>query len=76
MDSERMAGHRVDSPIPVRPEAAKPAEIFRLPGVSNHFNGHDLKIFFRCFVGAWVGSLLMFINPSLHELGTATFFAW
>ncbi|KAL3444137.1 hypothetical protein BJX65DRAFT_297785 [Aspergillus insuetus] len=70
-----MTGHPVDSPIPARPEAAKLAKVPRLPGVSNHFNGHDLKIFFRCFVGAWVGSLLMFIDPSLHELGTATFFA-
>ncbi|KAJ0413216.1 hypothetical protein BJY00DRAFT_320006 [Aspergillus carlsbadensis] len=70
-----MTDPQMHSPTLVQPEAAKPAGVPRVPGISNHFNGHDLKIFFRCFIGAWVGSLLMFINPSLHELGTATFFA-
>ncbi|KAL2839889.1 hypothetical protein BJX68DRAFT_271938 [Aspergillus pseudodeflectus] len=70
-----MTGSQGDTSTLGRPGAAKAAEVSLLTGLFSHFNGHDLKIFFRCFVGAWVGSLLMFINPSLHELGTATFFA-
>ncbi|PYI05946.1 hypothetical protein BO78DRAFT_419262 [Aspergillus sclerotiicarbonarius CBS 121057] len=47
----------------------------RLPPFLNHFNGRDLKIFFRCWVAAWVACLLIFIHPSLESIGTATFFA-
>lgn len=47
----------------------------KLPGFLDHFNARDLKVVFRCSVAAWVASLLIFINPSLHEVGTATFFA-
>ncbi|KAL2811472.1 hypothetical protein BJX63DRAFT_444061 [Aspergillus granulosus] len=70
-----MTGLQPVNPILVRPEDTEACRTSRLPGIFNHFNGHDLKIFFRCFVGAWVGSLLMFMDPSLHGLGTATFFA-
>ncbi|KAL2838093.1 hypothetical protein BJY01DRAFT_237597 [Aspergillus pseudoustus] len=70
-----MADSQQDHSTAVRPAALRTAGAPRLPGFFNHFSGHDLKIFFRCFVGAWVGSLLMFIRPSLHNLGTATFFA-
>lgn len=47
----------------------------KLPGWLDHFNARDLKVLFRCSVAAWVASLLIFINPSLHQIGTATFFA-
>ncbi|RAK99802.1 uncharacterized protein BO80DRAFT_494516 [Aspergillus ibericus CBS 121593] len=47
----------------------------RLPPFLDHFNGRDLKIFFRCWVAAWVACLLIFIHPSLESIGTATFFA-
>lgn len=48
----------------------------KLPAWLDHFNARDLKVLFRCSVAAWVASLLMFIGPSLHQIGTATFFAW
>ena len=41
----------------------------------DHFNRHDLKIFFRCWLAAWVAILLVFIQPSLQQLGSASFFA-
>jgi Putative ER transporter, 6TM, N-terminal len=47
----------------------------KLPGWLDHFNARDLKVLFRCSVAAWVASLLIFIGPSLREIGTATFFA-
>lgn len=47
----------------------------KLPGWLDHFNARDLKVLFRCSVAAWVASLLIFIRPSLLEIGTATFFA-
>jgi hypothetical protein len=47
----------------------------KLPGFLDHFNARDLKVLFRCSVAAWVASLLIFIHPSLQEIGTATFFA-
>lgn len=47
----------------------------KLPGWLDHFNARDLKILFRCTVAAWVASLLIFINPALQTIGTATFFA-
>lgn len=46
-----------------------------LPPWLNHFNAHDLKTFFRCWAAAWVATLLIFINPTLTNLGQATFFA-
>ncbi|KAH8696737.1 hypothetical protein BGW36DRAFT_297410 [Talaromyces proteolyticus] len=46
-----------------------------LPAFLDHFNARDLKVFFRCWVAAWVACLLFIINPSLRSLGTATFFA-
>ncbi|KID80300.1 uncharacterized protein G6M90_00g010820 [Metarhizium brunneum] len=46
-----------------------------LPPWLNHFNIHDGKIVFRCWVAAWVASLLMLIQPSLTNLGVAAFFA-
>lgn len=47
----------------------------RLPSWLDHFNGRDLKVLFRCWAAAWVAALLMFINPTLHTIGTETFFA-
>ncbi|KAL4891712.1 hypothetical protein BDV59DRAFT_203308 [Aspergillus ambiguus] len=47
----------------------------RLPAFLDHFNARDLKVFFRCWVAVWVASLLIFISPTLHSIGTATFFA-
>ncbi|KAJ5908322.1 hypothetical protein N7495_001004 [Penicillium taxi] len=47
----------------------------KLPPFLDHFNNRDLKVLFRCSVAAWVASLLIFIGPSMREIGTATFFA-
>jgi hypothetical protein len=47
----------------------------RLPSWLDHFNARDLKVLFRCWAAAWVAALLMFIVPTLHTIGTATFFA-
>ncbi|KAE8153056.1 hypothetical protein BDV25DRAFT_45189 [Aspergillus avenaceus] len=47
----------------------------KLPPFLDHFNGRDLKVFFRCWVAAWVACLLIFIHPALRSIGTATFFA-
>ncbi|EPS34710.1 hypothetical protein PDE_09674 [Penicillium oxalicum 114-2] len=47
----------------------------KLPAWLDHFNARDLKVLFRCTVAAWVASLLIFINPALRTIGTATFFA-
>ncbi|CAM1505978.1 Fc.00g116150.m01.CDS01 [Cosmosporella sp. VM-42] len=46
-----------------------------LPPWLDHFNAHDLKVLLRCWIAAWVATLLIFINPSLHSIGQATFFA-
>lgn len=45
-----------------------------LPAWLDHFNRHDLKTLFRCWVAAWVSMLLVFIHPTLQEIGQATFF--
>ncbi|KAL3468119.1 hypothetical protein BJX64DRAFT_283002 [Aspergillus heterothallicus] len=70
-----MTSSQLDDHTIMRPGDTEATRVSRLPGLLNHFHRNDLKIFFRCFVGAGVGSLLMFIDPSLHNLGTATFFA-
>jgi hypothetical protein len=48
----------------------------KLPPYLDHFNSRDLKVFFRCWVAAWVACLLILISPSLQSLGFGTFFAW
>ncbi|KAJ5182610.1 hypothetical protein N7492_000226 [Penicillium capsulatum] len=62
-----------DEPAPITAPSAKNRK--QLPAWLDHFNARDLKVLFRCSVAAWVASLLMFIGPSLHTIGTATFFA-
>lgn len=47
----------------------------RLPSWLDHFNARDLKVLFRCWAAVWVAVLLMFIGPTLHTIGTETFFA-
>lgn len=47
----------------------------RLPSWLDHFNVRDLKVLFRCWAAAWVAALFMFIGPTLHTIGTETFFA-
>ncbi|KAB8222979.1 hypothetical protein BDV33DRAFT_229069 [Aspergillus novoparasiticus] len=47
----------------------------RLPLWVDHFNSHDLKVLFRCWAAAWVAVLFIFIDPTLHAIGTETFFA-
>ncbi|KAL7894521.1 hypothetical protein HDV63DRAFT_215103 [Trichoderma sp. SZMC 28014] len=54
-----------------QPPSKKPS----LPSWLDHFNGNDLKTLFRCSAAAWVASLLIYIRPSLHSIGSATFFA-
>lgn len=46
----------------------------RLPSWLDHFNARDMKVLFRCWAAAWVAALLMFIGPTLHTIGTETFF--
>lgn len=46
----------------------------RLPSWLDHFNAQDLKVWFRCWAATWVAALLMFIGPTLHTIGTETFF--
>ncbi|KAH7311422.1 hypothetical protein B0I35DRAFT_452695 [Stachybotrys elegans] len=48
---------------------------WKLPAWLDHFNKHDLKIVFRCWVAVWVSFLLIFIQPALVDIGQATFFA-
>lgn len=52
-----------------------PPKTQTLPSWLNHLNGNDLKTLFRCSVAAWVASLLIYIGPSLHSIGSSTFFA-
>lgn len=52
-----------------------PKKQWTLPPILNHFNPHDLKTVFRCWVAVWVCMLLIFIQPALQDLGLATFFA-
>ncbi|KAJ4006012.1 hypothetical protein NW752_001257 [Fusarium irregulare] len=54
-------------------ETAQPPPKRKLPPWLDHFNTHDLKIFIRCWIAIWVMMLLIFIHPSLVELGQATF---
>lgn len=57
------------------PQNGEAEKKHRLPAFLDHFNARDLKVFFRCWVAVWVASLLMFISPTLQNIGTATFFA-
>ena len=47
---------------------------WKLPTWLDHFNGHDLKILFRCWVATWIATILVFISPALNSIGIATFF--
>ncbi|KAF5021632.1 hypothetical protein F66182_6332 [Fusarium sp. NRRL 66182] len=51
----------------------QPQKRRRLPPWLDHFNAHDLKTFLRCWIAIWVAMLLIFIHPSLVEIGQATF---
>lgn len=57
-----------------KPESSSHRARFSLPAWLDHFNTHDFKLLFRCWVAIWVSSLLMFIGPALHSIGIATFF--
>lgn len=48
---------------------------WELPDWLNHFNPHDGKIFFRCWIAAWVATVLIFIQPAIDNIGLGTFFA-
>ncbi|OAA64128.1 hypothetical protein LEL_10648 [Akanthomyces lecanii RCEF 1005] len=47
----------------------------KLPALLDHFNKRDLKVVFRCWIATWVATLLIFIQPSLDQIGIPTFFA-
>ncbi|KAL3458763.1 hypothetical protein BJX64DRAFT_301751 [Aspergillus heterothallicus] len=47
----------------------------RLPPFLDHSSPRELKNLFRCWVAAWVGCILMFIQPALSEFGSDIFFA-
>ncbi|KAM3431054.1 hypothetical protein MY4824_007348 [Beauveria thailandica] len=61
------ASHQSSSSSPRRP--------WKLPALLDHFNKRDLKVVFRCWIATWVATLLIFIQPSLDQIGIATFFA-
>ncbi|KAG6132267.1 hypothetical protein E4U12_003272 [Claviceps purpurea] len=46
-----------------------------LPAWLRHFGRNELKVTFRCWVAVWISILLVFINPSLQNIGQSTFFA-
>lgn len=46
----------------------------KLPAWLDHFNIHDLKLVFRCWVATWAATILIFINPVLRTIGVSTFF--
>ncbi|KAM0546240.1 hypothetical protein ACHAPJ_010923 [Fusarium lateritium] len=54
-------------------ESPPPPPQRRLPPWLDHFNARDLKTLLRCWVAIWVMMLLIFIHPSLVEIGQATF---
>ncbi|KAG5806281.1 hypothetical protein H9Q74_009174 [Fusarium xylarioides] len=54
-------------------ESAQARPKRKLPPWLDHFNAHDMKIFLRCWIAIWVMMLLIFIHPSLVEIGQATF---
>lgn len=55
--------------------SSSPQDRFPFPAWLDHFNTRDLKTVFRCWVAIWVSEILMFIGPSLDNIGVATFFA-
>ncbi|KAK2595488.1 hypothetical protein QQS21_006828 [Conoideocrella luteorostrata] len=63
--------------VPRGPPTAQPQSRrrWKLPVWLNHFNAHDGKVVFRCWVAVWVATLLVFIQPALNNIGLATFFA-
>ncbi|KAI6782664.1 uncharacterized protein J7T54_003677 [Emericellopsis cladophorae] len=65
---------RQDSSPDVKPvsSVASASRKRTLPAWLDHFNIHDLKILFRCWVAAWVAILLIFIQPALTNIGQAT----
>lgn len=66
------ASDRSEAPHDAAPARAKAA--WAPPAWLDHFNSHDLKTLFRCWVAAWVSLLLVFIHPALQALGQAAFF--
>ncbi|KAG5922733.1 hypothetical protein E4U42_005374 [Claviceps africana] len=66
------AEHAPSSPSPSPPRRRRRRA---LPAWLNHFNPNDLKVTFRCWAAVWVAMLLIFISPSLHDIGQSTFFA-
>ncbi|KAK5991877.1 putative C57A7.05-like protein [Cladobotryum mycophilum] len=60
--------HDAGSKLPPPPQR-------KLPAWLDHFNANDLKVVFRCWVAVWAASLLIFIQPTLQNIGVSTFFA-
>ncbi|EEU36673.1 uncharacterized protein NECHADRAFT_72672 [Fusarium vanettenii 77-13-4] len=56
-------------------EQFKQPRLRQLPKWLDHFNLHDLKIFFRCWAAVWISMLLIFIDPALQSIGLASFLA-
>ncbi|RGP74680.1 hypothetical protein FSPOR_1258 [Fusarium sporotrichioides] len=54
-------------------ETPGPPQKHKLPPWLDHFNAHDLKVFLRCWIAIWAMMLLIFIHPTLTNLGQATF---
>lgn len=74
-ENDAVAGATDPAPSPETASKQEPKQRWKLPPLLDHFNGPDLKALFRCWAAAWVASLLMFIHPSLHVIGIASFFA-
>lgn len=73
--SEPVQDNAVDKAVVADQKPKSPRRSKRkLPGWLNHFNANDLKVTFRCWVAVWVATILMFINPALHNISIATFF--
>lgn len=51
-----------------------PPPRWSLPSWLDHFNIHDLKLVFRCWVATWAATVLIFIHPVLQTIGVSTFF--
>jgi hypothetical protein len=45
------------------------------PAWLDHWNKHDLKILFRCWVAIWCATLMIWIQPALENIGQSAFFA-
>ena len=76
-DNENASYHNdLDLQSPYFLTASQASSKKTFPSWLTHFNSRDLKTLFKCSVAVWIYSLFILINPTLSELGPATFFGW